>query len=279
MKTRIIVGLLIWLPVAAQAENYFTSGTIWDEVVFPNPPGRPDIRHKAWLQESEDPLQDALALYRQHDYEAHASLAGYIRTEGEKVYFSRPDTPAGEWYLMYDFGLELGESVEVYDMGLHLTDGEVGKHTLVYTSDCPEEWEVKDHAGDAEVMVMQSPESIGEEHPTYGYWVKGVGSLMGVLYNYHFLLDGFGGILLSVTNNGKAVFGASGASVEEAARMTGKWLKTSGMHISVESDDNFTVYNTQGQQIGKAKGTEGLTIPSHGIYIVCCNGNVCKVRL
>lgn len=111
---RFFIFLLISIPFLACAQNYFRAGTEWIEEIYPDPPFQSNGENKIWLEESESSAP-GLAMYQQYNiYGAEKELIAYIKTEGEKVYFCRPsdaDTPV--WYLMYDFGLQPGESCTV----------------------------------------------------------------------------------------------------------------------------------------------------------------------
>ena len=55
-----------------------------------------------------------MKLFYYEETKPEPQLYAYIRTDGDKVYFKPANAAKDTWYLMYDFGLKVGESCEVY---------------------------------------------------------------------------------------------------------------------------------------------------------------------
>lgn len=98
---------------------------------------------------------------------------GYIRTDGDKVYYKVPEQ-SEEWYLVYDFSLQENEGCHIYDMGLVpflSTNSHANFHMYVKC--------IESHKnGDNEIMVVTAYNDVLQTEPTTTYytgdWIRGI---------------------------------------------------------------------------------------------------------
>lgn len=193
---RIFKLLLLILPFTMNGENYFTEGMEWTSDLYDT--STPDLywgTQTVYGKQLTSEGKTVLGLYMYHNQNKDEStLIAYVRNEDNKVSFCRPGS--SEWYLMYDWGLKVGDTCVVYNP---LTDDSTQSSTLRCT-------EIKESQGVGNWKLM-TMEVIGEDNsnPT-GIWICGLSSAMGILYNNTFGLDGSGAVLKEVKKDGLVIY-------------------------------------------------------------------------
>jgi hypothetical protein len=194
----------------ATSQNYFREGTEWNvRVSTTDSVDRPGELVYGWQRFSIDgerkfsdtPDKTYLRIMQENVTEA----AGYLRTEGEKVWY-RGDK--GEETLLYDFGVNPGDRLTVYDT----------RHYPLYfqcvslgtMESCGVEYKVINLEQYEDEAYLKSMDDLGKVS-----WIQGIGSETGVLYPFSpNALTGAGFELMSVQSNGVTVYGNADASVE-----------------------------------------------------------------
>ena len=126
------------------------------------------------LQEDNDTTLNGLRYFKVVHYTDDFSIVGYLREEGSRVYilFEGDERES----LLYDFGLEVGESI---DVGLH---GDSHYVTVVNVDTIfLQAGGNEGYARRLQITDSDIKES-GYVHPAY--WVEGIGSDLGILSPY-----------------------------------------------------------------------------------------------
>ncbi|MBD5204083.1 MAG: hypothetical protein HDS82_04315 [Bacteroidales bacterium] len=219
----------------ASAENMFCVGSTWTveySGVDPDPfTSGPDLLSSTAVYYTEDNAGDegkTLRLMERID-DSEPVLQTYLKTEGDKVWF-KSNSETNEWTLMYDFGLQPGESCEVGIISYPFS--ETSTATL-YTVTC-EGIEQDSEYPTIERMKIKVSDKDGNLSDE-GIWLKGVGSSTGVLTNVYFNMVGVNATLLTeATVNGKKVYGNTGSGIEE---------------VETETSVSDRIYDLQGREL------------------------------
>lgn len=259
--------------ILAQDIMYFQEGTQWIVEIYPDEPYKPYWTETLTLKSIPGTEPNILALYTdlpsEYYYDAHCLN---IKVEGEKVYFHLVDdtcvVPRADdegWYLMYDFGLEEGETCEVYNADAMRFHNEPSKckSTLKYIG-----YTQLEEIGSLCNMYME--ELPYEER---GIWYKGVGAKAGLLDNCHFGYDGGGSELVGLIYDGKEIFHNPSAAVEDIKDDSDFQIIRNGLNITIsttESDKPCYVYSLEGKLISvmDLSVSNNFTAPAPGCYIL-----------
>lgn len=117
MKLKIfILGVLALCGMSVSAaENYFRPGTVWTIIVSDGLFPRSYIMYNAVLDEVTFEGEKVLPFVRYTDEDPTPIVERYLRTEGDKVYWRSTNPKYPNWYLLYDFGLMVGDETIVYN--------------------------------------------------------------------------------------------------------------------------------------------------------------------
>ena len=269
--------------ILAQDVMYFKEGSQWIVEIYPDEPYKPYVTETLTLQSIPGATSNILALYTDHPseyyFDAHCLN---IMVEGEKVYFQLvseacvvPSADDEGWYLMYDFGLEVGESCEIYNAG-----------SMRYNNDlavCKETIKCIGYTGTDEIgslchMNMEELHS-GER----GVWIKGVGDSAGLLDNGGYGRDGRGSKLIKFIFDGEEIYSSSSASVKNVTDSQDFQVIKNGLNLTVLTSDlghKCYVYSLDGKliSINDLIETNKFSLPSPGFYILKI-GNLTKTIL
>ncbi|HCD77737.1 MAG TPA: hypothetical protein DEQ27_05370 [Prevotella sp.] len=203
----------------------------------------------------------------------------YIRTDGDKVYFKPAGVDDAPWYLMYDFGLKVGDGCDVYSSW---NIGYYPKMDKAY---------VKcigiDQDRESGLTAMTMEEYFGDApdvHKSEGtfVWYKGVSSSLGVLFNYGLGLDGLSTRLMKVANDGEVVYSYVPTSIGNVKTATFK-TKVNGLNVTVDdigSSDKVSLYTVDGKLVKEAVAKEGsvnMTLPGNGVYMLKVGTQAMKI--
>lgn len=175
-----------------------------------------------------------------------SKLYTYLFTEGDKVYFV-PTNNTDTCYLMYDFGLEVGETVDAVDFVLYLQHGidySYGWKNIAINN--------VNSCGNVFKRLEIVPEDYAPDNLCdSGYWIKGIGNSLSVAAGVGYIgAVGVGSITNIVTVDGEVVFRSDAmepCSIEE-----------------VKTDDSAGCYTLDGMKVNSAN--------RHGFCI--CNGKI-----
>ena len=192
------------------------------------------------------------------------TLEGYMKTEGDKVFYHSLGDEAGKWHLLYDFGLKVGEGgVFGEDPGIN---GYV-RCEEIYEIENERKWEGMALAEWMELPGFDESESRWDHGD--GTWIRGLGSTSGMLYPYFFGIAGGSSRLIEATYNGEIIY---------------KDYPT-GVNLVSADDDDFTVevcggrltvrgitgcagiYSIDGHLVKTAEANEAVELPG-GLYII-----------
>lgn len=116
MKRLVISIAMAILPMLIFGQECFTNGTEWiTKITTPGNPKKELIQIEKLDGMVNIDGYDALKMYCEYENKPDSkALLYYVRTENDKVFFRLPDDDSGTWYLMYDFGLVVGEGCYLY---------------------------------------------------------------------------------------------------------------------------------------------------------------------
>lgn len=282
MRYLLTTVALAFMSTYSYAQQYFKDGTKWKtELSGINSDGNgPHITSSnsyVWLdgEETVDGYQ-AMKMYCSEENKSEKNLYAYIRTEGDKVFFLPAGIDGASWYLMYDFGLKVGDECYVYD----------ASNFDYYPSMHPSYIKCVGIEENAEngitSIIVQKRYEDGERVNETFVWYKGLSSELGVIYNNTIDMVGIDTRLTEVTCDGKVVFKNKTTGIE--ATKVGKVKVTvNGLDVSVaniEKPCQIALFSFDGRLLNRivAKtNTANLTLPGYGIYILQVGGHIQKV--
>ena len=170
--------LLMAFGTATGAENLFVDGAKWVEQgeSFPTGVAYP-FKHVYTIEGTDQWLgEPCLRLYFANgNDESTKHPATLLRVDGDKVYFMN-STEDTDWTLLYDFGLEIGESCEVGRMPSDWTKKSTVTLDKVTCVD-----KITSEKYNWPAMVMRSGDA--ETEDSDGIWLTGIGSDQGLSHN------------------------------------------------------------------------------------------------
>lgn len=282
LLTTVAMALMPLMSMVASTKQYFKDGTKWKTLLSgitsdENGPYTTSSYSYVWLdgEETVDGYQ-ALRMYCSDENESENNLYAYIRTDGDKVYFRPAGIADAPWYLMYDFGLNVGDECYVYDASNF--DYYPSMHPSYIKCIGLEE----DNATGLTSMIVEKHYEEGDPvKPTF-VWYKGLASNLGVLYNNTIDLVGLDTRLVEVTCDGNVVYKSETTAVDHVD--AGELKATvNGLDVTIEGvnpSDRIALFATDGKllrQFTAEASTALLTLPGHGMYILKVGGLTKKV--
>ena len=265
------------MPMLVTAQTYFKDGTTWktrlcgtqsaDNVVYYN------TYAKLNGTETVDGHQ-ALKLFYYEEAKPEPQLYAYIRTDGDKVYFKPANAAKDTWYLMYDFGLKVGESCEVYS-AWNIDNYPNLKESHITCLDVQKD----ENSGFDKMLVQESLEGIDCGNFV---WYKGLSSDLGLLWNNGCGIDGIGRNLMEVTYNGEVIYSNNTTSVENVAT-GGLKISVSGKNVAVTNiskQERVELFSADGKLVKELvveRGAANIILPTNGIYILKIGGQTTKI--
>ena len=266
---RYIVGLALFAASYGQihATDVYRVGTQWiTSEVGTQEPGLPlktVVYTLSTIEGENDP--DYFEISTKYEDSQKADCGGYIRKEGEKVYFKETND-TDEWRLLYDFGLNPGDTAEIWGLG---------------------KWECLMKCVDIkpdpsnpglEIMEMEEYSKATSRSESQlcgtGQWIRGISSTSGLIFNA-FGVDGLGSRLEKVVNGDEIIWQAPASAVKTVFEDKTIPVITSEKGtiriFGVESGLPLKVVSLDGRIIISGKTTDSsFVIPSlkSGAYIV-----------
>lgn len=272
----VIASLCIQL---CSAENYYRPGTEWLIEVTKTNFGDGGTQTKSLYkyrigQETEVNREMVMPYYGSLVVPVPSeTLLYYFRTEGEKVYWRSIDPEYPEWYLMYDFGLQPGESATVYRLFNmnQVTTGELMECTGTDVS-------LPNKTGKWMTLRQKGDESFD--------WIMGIGGPRGPEHNCYIGDEGIEITqkILEVSSNGEIVYKTATSGVEsvESLDFTIKVEGSSLLMSNVPVGAQVSIYAANGQVVTSFIATEksnSVHLDSPGIYIVRVGNKSVKVMV
>lgn len=256
MKTNLILSFALLCTVAstpicsAQAEiNAFKQGSVWIETH--QSMYEPGICVYTYTIDGECEIngRTCMQLWRkvtESDVELSSGLYTYLYTEGDKVFFVPTDNTEAS-YLMYDFGMNQGETTEVVDFENYRQHG--NSDYLAWTN--VETSKISSCGNELDRIKIVSPSWGDETWHNDAYWIKGIGYELSLVGNISYIdAIGMGSITNVVMVDGEVVY-RSDASEPCAIE-------------SVQTDEPAMRYNLDGS---RARNAHGICIENHRVVL------------
>lgn len=258
------------LSVSAM-ENYFRPGTVWTTSKMAYSSELPIYFVNTYytiLPVTDFQGEKILPFASYTEEDQKPKIVRYLRTEGDKVFMRRIEPEYPDWYLLYDFGLEVGDEVDIYDFILKIDEnGERIETAIPIRLKClKRDFYLNDDETSAPLMRLQCLERDGDDYSQLtecqGDWIIGMGYLKGsgnLLYPWCWGWDGTSSRTICVESpKGNVVFGepvAGVKSVSETANTATEGIyKLQGVRVA-DSTDNLPVglYISKGKKIAVTK--------------------------
>lgn len=265
---RFILLILAFIPLLMNGQNHFKDGLKWHTQICGThePEGVKSIE-VVTIEKTQD--DNCFNMYR--SYEENTSdrkLIAVIKTEESKVYFNPNGLKSSEWYLLYDFNLKPGEGCFIYSPLAFSKDSEPYKtyvKCIGIDEKFYEDWSVlrlEEYKDDTCLNIIG-----------HGSWIKGLSSLNGILYNNRFEVDGFGSLLLEVSDDEQILYSNKQSGIIEITDTSIPNIKVDGLdiYISVNNDMCGSIYSQSGEHIGDYKLSKTPThikLSNRGVYIL-----------
>ena len=270
MKRLVISIAMAVLPMLIFGQECFTNGTEWKMMIRSieyQPKTSFEISKLDGMVNIDG--YEAFKMYSEYENKPDSkTLLYYVRKENDKVFFKLPDDNSEEWYLMYDFGLAVGEGCYIYNPTFTISFKKLYKTYLKCISI------TKDETSDNTIMGMEEyKDDTFELLRGEGKWIKGISSTLGINYNTGFGRTGGEFRLIEVKNGDRVFYSDNTTSISKVSNAPLRY-RVDGLNINLsgtEPGDNIQVYYTSGALLGNftAKGNSiDISVPNSGMYIL-----------
>lgn len=256
-----LIGLSAMICSTATAQNYFTENTVWEEIGRATPLEEYMTNHYTLAEPGDMAGKECLKLYRTDNNDpATRTLQSYIHVDGDKVYFLR-DLASGQWKLMYDFGIKVGETCAVEQF----RDFANVPHDQSFTLTCLSETE--------------STKTLEGEYAKVT-WLTGIGNPAGVTGNLYELYCGGESHLIKVTSAGETVYENTAMLAQTLTTPCAVKVTEGGVTVTGSAAGTLvTIHSVDGKCMHRSlTGTAPtyVSLPT-GIYMVSVGPEVHKV--
>ena len=270
MKRLVISIAMAVLPMLIFGQECFTNGTEWKMMIKsiePQPKTSIEISKLDGMVNIDG--YEAFKMYSEYENKPDSkTLLYYVRKENDKVFFKLPDDDSEEWYLMYDFGLAVGEGCYIYNPTFTISFKKLYKTYLKCISI------TKDETSDNTIMGMEEyKDDTFELLRGEGEWIKGISSTLGINYNTGFGMTGGEFRLIEVKNGDRVFYSDNTTSISKVSNAPLRY-RVDGLNINLsgtEVSDNIQVYYTNGALLGNftANGNSiNISVPNSGVYVL-----------
>lgn len=270
MKRLVISIAMAILPMLIFGQECFTNGTEWKMMIRSieyQPKTSFEISKLDGMVNIDG--YEAFKMYSEYENKPDSkTLLYYVRKENDKVFFKLPDDDSEEWYLMYDFGLAVGEGCYIYNPTFTISFKKLYKTYLKCISI------TKDETSDNTIMGMEEyKDDTFELLRGEGEWIKGISSTLGINYNTGFGRTGGEFRLIEVKNGDRVFYSDNTTSISKVSNAPLRY-RVDGLNINLsgtEVSDNIQVYYTNGALLGNftANGNSiNISVPNSGMYIL-----------
>ncbi len=270
MKRIVISIAMAVLPMLIFGQECFTNGTEWKMMIRSieyQPKTSFEISKLDGMVNIDG--YEAFKMYSEYENKPDSkTLLYYVRKENDKVFFKLPDDNSEEWYLMYDFGLAVGEGCYIYNSTFTISLKKLYKTYLKCISI------TKDETSDNTIMGMEEyKDDTFELLRGEGEWIKGISSTLGINYNTGFGRTGGEFRLIEVKNGDRVFYSDNTTSISKVSNTPLRY-RVDGLNINLsgtEVSDKIQVYYTSGALLGNftAKGNSiNIRVPNSGVYVL-----------
>lgn len=271
MKRLVISIAMAILPMLIFGQECFTNGTEWKMMIRSieyQPKTSFEISKLDGMVNIDG--YEAFKMYSEYENKPDSkTLLYYVRKENDKVFFKLPDDNSEEWYLMYDFGLAVGEGCYIYNPTFTISFKKLYKTYLKCISI------TKDETSDNTIMGMEEyKDDTFELLRGEGEWIKGISSTLGISRNTGFGMTGGVFRLIEARNGDHVFYSYDTSSISQVSHTTSLRYHVDGLNINLsgtEAGDNIQVYYTSGALLGNfaAKGNSiNIRVPNSGVYVL-----------
>lgn len=297
---RIILLFSMIVPLLINGQNRFEIGTTWNTIITggitdPSVPVATSTE-TVTLEKAEN--SDYPVFYKTVDNSTEKEFVAYAKIEGEKVYFNLDDVEKSEWYLLYDFGMKVGDECDIYSPKYKEDPNEENSPLKKTHVKCVAVSESSVFSGLPIMVVMNDY----EDAPSYDLWLKGVSSISG-LFDPTFALNMMvgGGRALSdvVSPDGAIIYNYESVnwagidwenmpplneidwenvnwdtiSVAEMTVSHQPKITITGLEIevSIDGEANGSIYSVDGKHLGTYRLSETpqrINLSETGLYIM-----------
>lgn len=270
MKRLVISIAMAVLPMLIFGQECFTNGTEW-KMMIRSIEAQPKTSFEISKLDGMVNIDgyEAFKMYSEYENKPDSkTLLYYVRKENDKVFFKLPDDDSEEWYLMYDFGLAVGEGCYIYNPTFTISFKKLYKTYLKCISI------TKDETSDNTIMGMEEyKDDTFELLRGKGEWIKGISSTLGINYNTGFGRTGGEFRLIEVKNGDRVFYSDNTTSISKVSNAPLRY-RVDGLNINLsgtEVSDKIQVYYTNGALLGNftANGNSiNISVPNSGMYIL-----------
>ena len=250
--------------------NYWIPGTeffVYDSLGH----DKYEFSYHLYLTENCDGEESQYCLYTDNpEKDSQPVLIAYILTEGNKVFFKNPQWEDTEWHLMYDFGVQPGEEVTVYEFTGNQNISQNELKCIGYNPE-NEQWE-----NWPTVTLVDSDTDVDSSMPFEYNWLIGLGDLRGPLENFqNGDYPGYVSKKWEARHNGELLFSNLGdySFIPTVSSQPDYEIKCDGLSVVISGADTKTIasiYSLNGVlirtfQVGASTTVE---LPTPGTYII-----------
>ncbi|MDE6717627.1 MAG: hypothetical protein K2J70_05465, partial [Muribaculaceae bacterium] len=199
-------SMILGIPTALYALEPYRDGTQWiTSEVGTHEPGLPCKTVVYTLSSREDDNDpDYFEISTKYEDSQKEDCGGYIRKEREKVYYKETND-TDEWRLLYDFGLNPGDTAEIWGLGKW-------ERLMKCVDIKPDPSNPGLEIMEMEVYSKAIPGSESQLCGT-GQWIRGISSTNGLIFNV-FGVDGLSSRLEKVVNGHEIIWQAPASAVK-----------------------------------------------------------------
>ena len=280
MKVKIILILCLFISFLSEAQTFFKEGIKWEIKTIGISSEIPSYGSETVILKNVENT-DSLAMYSYKDEDISTlSFVAYIKSEGEKVFFKLKEETSSEWYLFYDFGLAPGEGCYVYHL-FSLHSNEPGK---TYLKCVNIEKDMQNNSFELMKLEKYSDDTCSMKYEDEDVaWIKGLGSVCGVTYNYSPIIGiGFSSKLLYAYDNSELIYSSQFADVKELGSNAPSNIKIDGLNVTLNSSekDSVAIFNISGEcirQYNLCGENTTISLPEPGVYILKLRDKTYKI--
>lgn len=278
MKKSILFVMMLVSVAAVSGQNIFMDGTVW-KVGRSYSGGSPDeittqvIEYSLTKINSESGTDVFNLLQNQTIDGGEAVEVCMIKEEGNRVYFQQDQSD--EWKILYDFNLKPGDEACVYTPTFDIwppVEGRECTHIKCVSEDTIVSNGIK-------WPILNLDEYSDAEHKHFmgsGIWIKGIGSINGLIENCRFnYIMGMGSSLREVICSDEVVYSYSPSIVKvDEININGTSIRCTDKTISiygVPANTDVTVCQINGAVVVHSTSyTNGCNIhlTDEGLYLV-----------
>ena len=260
-----MMAMLGMVSQAANYTNYFVPGTKWT-TEFQSIPWHEVSYQTVWLEGGANVFGSRCMLMHIKENDGKESIR-YVKVEEGKIYYHAE--VEGEWELMYDFELKVGDRCYLGYPHWNWTDSQTKHHRYIENTGYSE---IEGIPVMNVISLYQSSESKELIKDGEGSWLLGIGSTDGVLQNCNYGMVGGIRTLVKVESNGTVVYDRTSGLKD--VEFDGVTVRCEGRDIIISGLDNgalIEVYSITGVIVAKCQCTTGsvnVKVDQPGIYFV-----------